>query len=239
LEATLGWATNDINAGPKEILQQAFDYGTSSALARLIETPIVDVDDAAEIPVQVVQGAIRTGGIQGRAIPLAQPHLTDGFEVGTVTSALDAIGSVEAKLLDAADHTGSAGTLYMSPIIAALGWGALSVEGENQIYTLATGCRVVIDNFGQPFVYGHLGEVDVYVGDVEIIDMVEHSANEYIVQAERMAVAVWNTCAVFKRQVTATVGTGGNPLVVEEVIISPDQPTDPNAELWFDPDATR
>ena len=33
LEATLGWHTADLSAGPKDILTQAFDYGTSAVLS--------------------------------------------------------------------------------------------------------------------------------------------------------------------------------------------------------------
>ena len=208
LEATLAWHTADLGAGPKEMLTHAFEYGASAVLARLSEAPIEAVADGDPIPPPMMAGAISDYGITGRAsADVVNPKLEDAMMIGTNTSAVEAIARVEAKLIDASDHVGSGGTVWMSPVTAALGRDALCTEPGGRIYTVGTYSPVIIENLrgmdGARTVYGHVGEVDVYLGPVDVIEMTEVASNEYIVQAEQMAVAVWNTCAVFSQ----TVGT--------------------------------
>jgi hypothetical protein len=204
LEATLEWSTVDLGADPKAIITEAFDYGAASVLSRLSEMPIADAG-ATAIVVPPVTGAISALGITGRSSGMMNPHLQDSLAIGTATSATEAIATVDAKLLDASDHVGSAGTLWLDPITAVYGRDALVVEPGGRIYTLGTYSPVIIGNFagvgGALTVYGHVGEVDVYLGSVEIVEFTDRATNGYLVQAERMAIAVWNTCAVFHQTV--------------------------------------
>ena len=63
--------------------------------------------------------------------------------------------------------------------------------------SFATGSKVIIGNIPPGKLYATIGDTDVYLGPVEIVETHERARNEYIVQAERMAVAVWNVCATF------------------------------------------
>ena len=72
--------------------------------------------------------------------------------------------------------------------------------------TRATGSRVVIGNFGNT-IYGHLGEVDVYLGPIDVYEHHDRTTNEYIVQGERLAMAVWNTCGVVKQDIKLSGGS--------------------------------
>ena len=77
---------------------------------------------------------------------------------------------MEAKLLDAGDHVGGAGTLYMNPVLATDAWGILD-QTDGGLRTKTTGSKVVIGNFEHDVVYGHPGEVDVYLGDINISEV--------------------------------------------------------------------
>lgn len=207
IEATVAWSTLDLNADPKAILTESLEVGTSAVLERLIEMAIDPI--TGPIPPVTVSGTVAPGGIAGRAAnpAIINPHLEDGIDVpvGTGTSnaaaAVDGLGRLESKLVDASDHIGGAGTIYMSPRYAILAGEALYSDNGG-LFTKATGSQVVVGNFGAfegKTIYGHPGDVDVYLSDIgDITEVIDRASNELIIQAERYAVAVWNTCAVFK-----------------------------------------
>ena len=205
LETGLTWHTADMPADPKARATETMELGTSAVLERLIEQAIVDTDDGDALEFTPA-GTIASGGVVGRVGVGgdAGPKLSDGVSVGLTTPAAKAaLAAIETKFVDASDHTGSAGTVYMKPLfIPFLRDALMYVDGA--WYTAATGSRVVVGNFGDDTIYGHIGDVDVYLGDVQVNESVERATNEYFIQLERVAVVTWNTCAVYKQDVDTT-----------------------------------
>lgn len=212
LEITVTWPTGDAVADPKGLVDEAMEIGTSSALERLIER---GVEAAAPLVVVAFAGAVSTTGLRGRVATgtamtggvsyatAKNPLLSDAADIGgSNLTASAALGLVEAKLLDANDHIGGAGTIYVSPAVFTRLTDAVT-EVDGQYVTKATGSRVVIGNFAIDEIYGHPGEVDVYLGPIETAEAVNRSTNELVVQAERSVLAAWNPCAAVRQKVGA------------------------------------
>jgi len=220
LEVGLVWSMLDMAADPKAMLEEALEIGTSSVLERLSWMGVADVAGGTPITLPVRAGTITTTGIVGRVMggatappTLAATALDTGY---TGTTIPGAIGAVEAKLLDAGDHTGGAGTLFMSPVIAAQAEMALREDGGHLV-TRATGSQVIVGNFPTDKVIGVIGDVDVYLGPIFVIEADKtagmtaavapvtpgaYRTNEWVGRAERRAIAVWNSCGVFSADVT-------------------------------------
>lgn len=203
LEASLVWATADLAANPKGILAEAMAVGTSAVLERLTSSGVAGVASGTPINPPTVAATLTVGGIKGRDQGTPPPTLASvGLVDAGPFSARAAVGAVEAKLLDAADHIGQAGTLMMSPKVAVEIADLLEERG-GKLHTRTTGSLVVVGNFAPPTtVWGVAGEVDVYLSDIEVVEVHEHRSNELVLQASRFAVAAWGTCATFG----ATVG---------------------------------
>lgn len=208
LETGLVWATGDLEANPKEIVRETLDIGTSSVLERLTEAGIVDTAAGSAITAPDPVATVVAGGIIGRLMDGAtMPPTLAGTAVidAGPYAALDAAGRVEAKLLDASDHVGSAGTLLMSPVHAVHLQAIIAEDGNGRLYTTTTGSTVIVGNFEPGTIWGVVGDVDVYLSDIEVYEAYDRAANEYAVRAERYALAVWN-CNAFGAGVGA-----GNP----------------------------
>jgi len=200
LEVGLMWSLMDQGAGPKDILTEAMELGTSSILERLTWAGITtDVDGGTPLVLPTISGTIATGGITGRVMDGAvqPPILSDALDVGSSTTSIaTAVGMLEAKFLDASDHIGGAGTIFMSPIIASQAAGSGVFDPDNFV-TRATGSQVIVGNFPSDRIIGVVGEVDVYLSDVFVTEATERAFNEWVGRAERRAVAVWNPCGLF------------------------------------------
>jgi hypothetical protein len=205
LEVGLSWSLVDMGANPKAILTEAFEVATSPVLERLVSSGIADVAGGSPIVLPPGAGAVGTGGIRGRiqGSAVAPPTLATALDVGgTPANSSQAIGMVETKLLDTSDHTGGGGTLLMSPFAAATAGEGLTYDGDKLI-TRATRSPVVVGNISPlKTVYAVLGEIDVYLGEVQVLEAYERSKNEWVGRAERRAIAVWNTCGVYSAAFT-------------------------------------
>ena len=206
LEVGLSWSLPDMGANPKAILTEAFDIATSPVLERLTSSGITDVAGGSPIVLPVGAGAVGTGGIRGRiqGSAVAPPTLATALDVGgTPGNAAGAIGMIESKLIDTSDHTGGGGTLLMTPYsVATSGNGALRYD-NGKFVTVATGSKVVVGNFAPlKTVFGVIGEIDVYLGEVQVIEAYLREKNEWVGRAERRAIAVWNTCGVYSAAYT-------------------------------------
>lgn len=203
LEAGLTWSLVDMGANPKSILSDAFEIGTSHVLERLMTAGIVDVAAGSPIVLPPLAGAVGTGGVRGRIMgtATAPPTFATALSVGAAaTTPAQAIGMVETKLVDTSDHSGGGGTILMSPLAAAqAGIGqALMREPNGDLVTTATGSAVIVGNIDPTkTVYGVIGEIDVYLGAIQVLEVYERAKNEWVGRAERRAVAAWNTCGVF------------------------------------------
>jgi hypothetical protein len=203
LEVGLQWSLVDLGADPKAILSQAMDVGTSAVLERLAWMGVAPVATGTPIVLPAMSGAIATGGIVGRDMAPPAGALPSGPQPTLVTSALaltdvatnpaHAIGLLEAKFLDASDHIGGGGTIFMSPSVAVRALGAFDPD---RMITKATESQVVIGNFPPDQIIGVVGEVDVYLSDTFVIEAHEREFNEWVGRAERRAAVAWN-CAVF------------------------------------------
>lgn len=166
----LNWAAN-ADSDPKDIAQVSLEAGTSTRLEDFLWN-----------------GATAGAGPRN-------PLLADGDDVGPAASARDAIGLVEEAMLGA--PTGGAGTLYMSPSVA-IHAGEAIYESDGRLYTKATCSLVVVGNFPTGQVAGHVGEVDLFIGDIFFTDSRDgYRLNENYVMAERHAIAAFNSCASF------------------------------------------
>lgn len=199
LETGLLWATVDMAANPKDLVRETLEVGTGSVLERLTDVGVTDTAPATPIVANVpAAGPVSNAKIEGRMMPGSTPPplLSDGLVDATAyTDPRVALGHLEAKLLDASDHTGQAGTILMSPIHAAT-LGDQIYEHAEHLYTKMTGSCVVVGNFVPGKIWGVAGTIDVYLSDIEVFDAFERKWNEYAVRAERYALAVWN-CDVF------------------------------------------
>lgn len=205
LEVGLSWNLVDMGANPKSILTEAFDIATSHVLERLSSSGIADVAGGTPIVLPPGAGAVGTGGIRGRVqgAAVAPPILSTALDVGgTPTSSAAAIGMVESKLIDTSDHTGGGGTLLMTPYAAATANDAL-IMVNGKFVTKATQSKVVVGNFAPlKTVYGVIGDIDVYLGEVMLLEAYLREKNEWVGRAERRALAVWNLCGVYSAAFT-------------------------------------
>lgn len=205
LEVALAWSMVDLGADPKDMLTEAMDIGTSAILERLTWSGISDVVAGTPLQLRTPSGTVFAGTSIGRVMTGATaptPITTAALSVGSETSAAAAIGLLEAKFLDASDHIAGAGTILMSPQIAATAGMAIERDGDDLV-TRATGSKVVVGNFTPGEIVGVVGDIDVYLGDVFVIEAQERKTNEWIGRAERRAVATWNACVVYSVDLTA------------------------------------
>lgn len=196
LETSLMWSTLDMGADPKSRVEAALELGTSAALERIITAGMSD--DAGPIIVTAVSQTLSVAKISGKVIGTAHPDFATLVQAPNASTGNDArnLGTLEAKLLDASDHTGSAGTILLSPVDAA-GVYDLLVERDGKLYTKLTGSQVIIGNFVPGVAYAVVGEIDLYLSDIIVNETTIRGTNEWIGQAERLAIVAFNTCAVF------------------------------------------
>jgi hypothetical protein len=198
LELGIVWPAAENGYPMEEHVVESLEVGTSAVLERLQQWNVEDVPNGTDIVTPPVAGAITAGGIVGRALGTnANAMLSGGLPLATTGNSREMIGLMEAKFLDASDHIGAAGTLYMSPVVAAGGWDMFTVNDDGKLVTKMTGSTVVVGNYEPGFVYGHTGEVDLYLSNVFTNIAPDHTNNEILILAERVAVIAWNPCAMF------------------------------------------
>jgi len=208
IEMGLQWSMMDMGADPKAILKEALDVGLSPVLERLTWEGVAVVASGTPIVLPSLSGAVATVGITGRVMtPPAgainttiPPTLVDtALNIGSESQIHAAIGMLEAKFLDASDHIGGGGTIFMSPLIGAQAGEAVD---RDQMITRATESAVVIGNFDSDQIIGVIGDVDVYLGEFMVIEANVIGTNEWVGRAEQRALAVWNPCGVFSVTIT-------------------------------------
>jgi hypothetical protein len=200
LEVALEWQMADLAADPKDMLTEAMKLGTSAVLERLTAVGVNDTAAGTALPVPALSGSLSTTGVTGRVMAGAtQPPtlFSSALDAGSGATTAATIGILESKLLDAADHIGSGGTLLMSPWAAATADMAIE-HRDGKLVTRATESAVIVGNFAPiGTIYAVIGEVDVYLSEVFNVEFNERHSNSWIGRAERRALAVWNLCGVF------------------------------------------
>lgn len=200
IELTLEWHQSDRGFDVEKYLGEMMDVGTGAVLERLQEFGVsaagIDPDDPITVP-PLGSTNLYWGAIVGRAGSQPNPLLDDGQLLGDDTDPRKALGLLEAKMLDASDHIGGAGTIYMGPYAANQLWGSFA-QIDGHLVTATTGSKVIVGNYSQNTIYGHVGDVDVYVSEPVPTSVASRGDNVGIAQAERLVLVAWNPCATFK-----------------------------------------
>jgi hypothetical protein len=177
LDLGVVWNTPD-NFGIKEFMRNQLDVGTSAKLEDLSWVGCTGLDN---------------------------PLLSEGAAVGsgTAVAALsivsDAIATGQGGL-----RVGGQGTLHMSYATANLAAQQLDYDPDGKLRTRVGHHRVIVGNYPDDRIAGHLGDVDVYLGEVFLseADAEVRARNELAVRVERVALAAWNVCAGYLATVT-------------------------------------
>lgn len=155
-----------------------------------------DVDDLRKLAEQQLD--ISTSSLLEAAF-WANPGFT-WTAAATTTDPVAAIGAIEARFLGltSPNHAGQTGTIYMGSQPAIILSDRLE-ERDGNFYTKSAGSLVIVGNFPGNFIRGHLGGVDVYLSEIfsyraEADDYVK---NEYVVQAERLGLVIFEPCALW------------------------------------------
>jgi hypothetical protein len=124
------------------------------------------------------------------------PKLSDGdAPTPTATSPREMLAALEAELYE----TGmQGGTVHMSVFDAVMAEGAMD-EKDGKLYSVVTGNPIVVGNYPKGSAAIHGGEIDVYASDeFTFASYDDRRANQIIYKVERLVLAVWNPCHVFK-----------------------------------------
>jgi len=199
LETALEWSTLDMGANPRKRVSDALEFGTSAALERILSMGLTD--DAGPIVKAPLSQAISLADISGKLIATSVlGHPTFKALVPTpnpkTTSDKKNFALLEAKLLDASDHTGSAGTILINPVDLVEAYD-LCEGKDGKLWSKLTGSQVIVGNFVPGVAYGVIGEVDLYLGEIDVIETVTQRNNSWVGRAQRSAIVAFNTCAVF------------------------------------------
>ena len=147
------------------------DIGSSSRLESLIWSGCVGVDN---------------------------PLLSEGTSLGSATTPVLALGRMISELISATGHGGAMGTIHMSPYVAVQ-LGEQLYESEGVLRTEVGDHLVIVGNYPITHIAGHIGDIDVYLGDPFHTAGKEQMmrANLTELRWERVALATWNACASF------------------------------------------
>jgi hypothetical protein len=160
----------------KTIAQDDLEIGTSSRLESLIWSGCVGVDN---------------------------PLLSEGTSLGAALAPTLALAAMASELISATGHTGAQGTIHMSPYVATQ--LTEQVYRENgRLYTVVGDHLVIVGNYPKTHIAGHVGEVDVYLGDPFLSENPDaiRTSNLTAFRVERLALAAWNSCAAFTQQIS-------------------------------------
>lgn len=136
------------------------------------------------------------------------PTLSDGVSLGSGHEE-QAVGLVISSFYDADSHIGARGTIYMSPSSAASVVELLEEDREGILRTIIGKHKVIVGNFPDDVIYGHVGDVDVYLSEVFLTNdkNAVMSTNTLNFRVERLAMAVFDTETLVQATITYDEGT--------------------------------
>lgn len=126
-----------------------------------------------------------------------RPWLGGGTVVTPPASggAYASLGAIEAAILSA---QAGAGTVHMSPYVAAQVNESLVEDGSGILRTRATGSKVVVGNYPTDKIAAHIGDIDLYLGStVYQDDAFDQKANTSYQHAWMDSAVAWHTCAAW------------------------------------------
>ena len=152
------------------------DVGSSSRLESLIWSGCGDVDN---------------------------PLLSEGESLGANLSPVLALGKMISELISATGHGGAMGTIHMSPYIAVQLSQELHLGDDGELRTKIGDHLVIAGNYPSTAIVGHVGNIDVYLGDPFHTAGKDQMMRKNLTELrwERLALATWNTCAVFRQTI--------------------------------------
>jgi hypothetical protein len=141
--------------------------------------------------------------LEAKVWPASAPSNTPWLGGGTALTgagAVAALGAVENAILAA---MAGAGTVHMSPSVAAALGDAIKDDGMGSLRTVATGSKVVVGNYPASKIAGHIGNIDVYVGPgIYQDETFDRTDNTFYHHAWIEAAAAWHTCAAWVATIT-------------------------------------
>lgn len=147
-------------APPAEFKPFELDLGTTWTpadnfdLQKLVESDL-DAGSSSKLEYMIWNGCV--GG--------TNPTLADGTSLGSALAASRALGKMMAALIDSTDHIGARGTIYMSPEVAVHVETTDIIETDGKLYTRFGRHRLVVGNFPNTHIAGHLGDPIVFLGE--------------------------------------------------------------------------
>lgn len=132
------------------------------------------------------------------------PVLPDGTSI-TGGTATQIVGRMAAYFYNAGLHIGAQGTIYMSPVdFVNLGFDLVREDSNGILRTKFGGHKVIVGNYPAGTIYGHLGDVDLYLTDVWTPDAPDSIRRDNVARAriERYALVVWDSAHTVKATVS-------------------------------------
>ena len=117
--------------------------------------------------------------------------------------AVAAFGAVLNALANSTTGVGGRGTIHMKSSYAVLLDDKLYEDG-GKLRTRVGDHLVVVGDYPSNSIVGHHGEPVVYIGDIELVEFVDRSQNEYIAQGTRDVLVVYNDCTAVRAGVSGT-----------------------------------
>lgn len=181
LEYTYAWSTLDLAADPRKIATNALEVATPRLLEHALWTgTTLDPTDPTS------------------TITVAELHaLGSAPSLGVLTSYEDMLGAVIDSLADSSLGTGGNGVIHMNARTALqlMSSSAFHMDSSGNLFTVFGMHKVIIGNYPNNRIVGHVGEIDLYLGGIEVIEQVERAKNEHVVMASRTALMAYNACS--------------------------------------------
>ena len=187
VEMAYNWTTMDLGADPEGVAREAMELATTRLVERAVWTG--EVLDPADNSQTATVNDIHA--------------LSGATSVGPGGTALDSLGLVLDGLANSTMMLGGLGVIHMNSSIAVALANAnqFSTDGT-ALFTIVGGHRVVIGDYPDDAIVGHLGNVDLYLGDIHVAEFYSRADNEYHIRLDRAVLAAYNNCTA----VISTVG---------------------------------
>lgn len=183
--------------------------GFSPVLIELsVSWDVLNYEDACkELPLtleratsSLLEKELELGALAGAA-GFTNPHLSSGTDISAAAPAgAQSVGAIQDWIMDPANTSGGLATLFMSYTTAISVDLALDDDDTGAVFTKYGQWPVVVGNFTPGWVYAVPGLIDLYLGDIEVIEHHERTTNEMIVTAQRLAMVTYHSCAAVRTQ---------------------------------------
>ena len=191
VEIALNWSMQDLAGEPADLARDSLETATS----RLIEA-VLWTGETLD-PVTPTDPAVTPDNI----------HPLTGIAAAPSELAGDALGQAIGFLADASQHSGGLGIVHMNSVIANQLDEKLVLDADGTLYTKSGMHRVVVGNYHTDVIVAHVGELDVYLSEVEIVEGYDRAQNEALILAQRHALVAYNTCAAYAIGVDTGLGS--------------------------------